>query len=554
MSLKEKIINLLKISKNIKAKDIAHILTNEFSMKIDRSDVNSTLYKMRAESEASVNNKFEWSLSKNIEITNNNSPESSIVFTEEQQGIIDLDTTGHLLVRGQAGSGKTTILAARLGKIVSSMNNGSILFLTYNSALCSYVQKSFANQGINKEINVQTFHEWAKTTASKLDYNFLGWVTTSHRNEQLKKIIEEFKKDKTHRLFNLDDNEHLLSWWSDEISWLFGQFITRFSEYEMIERIGRGTNIRLNRDDREVVWDVFEEYVQYLEEEQKEDYDNPGGLLLKVKMITGKSIPEELKYDHIFIDEVQDFDKSWLMAISEFSRFTISLAGDIAQKIYKRNFTWESVGIKIHGSRSRYLTGSHRTTKQIMNVAKNLLKGMDFSQDLQSINQLTEPKKNGELVNKIICNSPKEAYDKGYEYVSETFKRLRKKTVALVVPFKNQMYPAMKALEKKKLNVQTAKGKTLGRFTEGIVVTTFHQLKGLEFDHVIIMGLHDSQYPGKILKNIPKEELEIEENIMKRVLYVAMTRAKETVTLVGSEPFCRFFNEIPEEYFNKITN
>ncbi|MCI5168318.1 MAG: hypothetical protein D3903_20060 [Candidatus Electrothrix sp. GM3_4] len=63
------------------------------------------------------------------------------------------------------------------------------------------------------------------------------------------------------------------------------------------------------------------------------------------------------------------------------------------------------------------------------------------------------------------------------------------------------------------------------------------------------MGLHDTQYPGRLLLDIPEEDHAEEEQSMKRLLYVAMTRAKSTVTLVGSEPFCRFFHDIPKELF-----
>lgn len=66
------------------------------------------------------------------------------------------------------------------------------------------------------------------------------------------------------------------------------------------------------------------------------------------------------------------------------------------------------------------------------------------------------------------------------------------------------------------------------------------------------MGLHDSQYPGRLIEKAPEEDQNEELEMAKRVLYVAMTRAKQSVTLVGSDPFCRLFEDVPEEYFEII--
>ena len=70
----------------------------------------------------------------------------------------------------------------------------------------------------------------------------------------------------------------------------------------------------------------------------------------------------------------------------------------------------------------------------------------------------------------------------------------------------------------------------------------------------MILGLHDSQYPARLLTQIPEEDQLNELEMMQRILYVVMTRAKASVTLVGSNPFCRFFNDISNELFESIEN
>jgi DNA helicase-2/ATP-dependent DNA helicase PcrA len=61
--------------------------------------------------------------------------------------------------------------------------------------------------------------------------------------------------------------------------------------------------------------------------------------------------------------------------------------------------------------------------------------------------------------------------------------------------------------------------------TKGVRVITIHQSKGLEFDHVYVPGLVDGRFP--MWRAI--EDNDTEED--RRVFYVAITRAKRTLTL-----------------------
>jgi superfamily I DNA/RNA helicase len=557
--------SLLRLHAPIKARHLAKILGDEFGKHVDRSDINAVLYQWRKDGKTEVDSDYQWSLLGAAEIISENSPPDSkvansylsdipdfsapdIVFTPEQQAIIDLDPDQHLLIRGQAGSGKTTVLAARAGKLLSATSKGSLLFLTYNSALCSYVKKSFSEAGLEGDIEVRTFHDWAKGAAKALGYNF-SWVDGKQRTEQLKRLIPVAAKEMgDHRFYDQDNMSTLLPWWGEEIAWLFGQHVTRLNEYLTVDRIGRGTTIRVPQFDRRFIWQVFELYQEWLEESNQEDYDNPAGQVLRALLQGDGELDDSFRFDHVFVDEVQDFDKSWLLALAKVPRLSLSLAGDLAQKIYRRNFTWSSVGIKVQGGRSRRLYASHRTTRQIMEVAGFLLKDNDIVTSEDYV-EPEMPRKAGDKVRRIIGSTARDAYDQGYQFVADQFKRLRKTTVVVALPFSRQLYPAQKALEERGLTVQRSKGAGLGCFDGGVVVTTYHQLKGLEFDHVVIMGLHDSQFPGRFLDNIGEEDVPDEENLLRRVLYVAMTRARQSVTLVGSDPFCRFYSSVPGEYF-----
>lgn len=558
------VMKLLRLHAPVKARQLASILGDEFGLHVDRSDVNSLLYRLRTEGAAKVDASYQWSLTKEavqggggakskVAKLNTEPAQPAITFTDEQQAVINLDPSQHLLIRGQAGSGKTTVLAARAGKILSAMTKGTLLFLTYNTALCAYVKKSFRQAGMKGDIEVKTFHDWSRSTAKAMGFEFAGWVDGKVRSEQLKRLVKEAEEEVgKHRFFELKDAPYLLGWWGDEIAWLFGQHLTRLDDYLAVERTGRGTAVRVTQEDRRFIWNVYELYQEWLEETQQEDYDNPAGVLLRVMMEQGGDLPDEYRYDHVMIDEVQDFDKSWLLVAAKIPRVSLSMAGDMAQKIYRRSFTWVSLGIQVQGGRSRRLSASHRTTRQIMDVAEYLLADNDVTHSADYTAPV-RPVKEGEKVRLLLASEAKQAYEKGYDFVASEYKRLRTTSVAVVLPFSRQLYPAQKALEERGLNVKKVKGAGLGGFKGGVAVTTYHQLKGLEFDHVIIMGLHDAQYPGRILESVAMEDMDQEASILRRVLYVAMTRAKQSVTMVGSLPFCRFFEDVPEELFDSIS-
>lgn len=591
----EIILNVLRIHAPIKAIRLCRMIANDYG-DVNKRDINSLLYSMQSRGKAYKNENYEWSIGAipnnfkkvkandkksgylpaqkavsggekdNAErkqttfgaiidrlrgvnkIDTDNQKKAMIDFSEEQEKAINIELSGNLLIRGQAGSGKTTVLAARAGKTMSVLSKGSLLFLTYNKALCRYVDCSFKASGCKNGLIVTTFHDWAKKTSEKLGYDSVSWVTQKERTEQLKSIITKaLESNIKHRLYDCKDPD-IISWWNDEFAWIFGQGIFNFSEYKNAERTGRGTAIRLPASDREYIWHIFRQYFEWLEKNRKEDYDNVAGLVNKAIEKNGGSIPTEMRYDHVFVDEVQDFDKSWLAVLSGIPRVSLSMAGDIAQRIYKRSFSWKSVGISIQAHRSRSLKGSYRTTKQIMEVANKMMEESMVHLEEDYVSPLL-PVRNGPTIVKIVRGTTKSAYDDGYKYVASHFKRIRKASVAVALPFQRQLYPAQKQLKSLGLNVDKAKGAALGKFTSGIVVTNYHQLKGLEFDHVVIFGLDDNTFPGRYLDRVFNEDLQDEEQVLRKLLYVVMTRAKQSLTLVGGTPFCRFIRGINESFF-----
>ena len=86
-----------------------------------------------------------------------------------------------------------------------------------------------------------------------------------------------------------------------------------------------------------------------------------------------------------------------------------------------------------------------------------------------------------------------------------------------------------------------------------VVMMTMHSAKGLEFPYVYVVGMEESVFPGN---RVLAEDDELEEE--RRLCYVAMTRAKEKLTLTNARQRMlfgrttpnlpsRFLDEIPEK-------
>ena len=96
----------------------------------------------------------------------------------------------------------------------------------------------------------------------------------------------------------------------------------------------------------------------------------------------------------------------------------------------------------------------------------------------------------------------------------------------------------------------------LEQYNEGddaVVMMTMHSAKGLEFPHVFLVGFEDGLFPG--MRAIGDSE-EMEEE--RRLCYVAITRAKQTLTITHAKQRMlygrtsaalpsRFLREIPDE-------
>jgi superfamily I DNA/RNA helicase len=76
----------------------------------------------------------------------------------------------------------------------------------------------------------------------------------------------------------------------------------------------------------------------------------------------------------------------------------------------------------------------------------------------------------------------------------------------------------------------------------GVITSTIHNAKGLEFDTVIVKGVSDGILPWHARDGGPQREFD---ELGRRLLYVAITRAKRRLVLIAGpnpSPYIREFD------------
>ena len=100
--------------------------------------------------------------------------------------------------------------------------------------------------------------------------------------------------------------------------------------------------------------------------------------------------------------------------------------------------------------------------------------------------------------------------------------------------------------------------------TPAVTITTMHSAKGLEFDHVFIIGLNQRNMPGRrrsretvptalLKESLPEESKDDFQEEMRRLLYVAVTRARKRLVLAWPETTGEGTAQKPSSFLDEVT-
>lgn len=230
-----------------------------------------------------------------------------------------------------------------------------------------------------------------------------------------------------------------------------------------------------------------------------------------------KDQDEEIRiYEHLVIDEAQDFGAVELTALlaSVRSQTGVTIVGDLNQKILPDvDFIgWDQLATRlgVDGAQVTRLEVVHRSTGAIMRVADSVL-----GEDASGSNTGATP-------TLTLAVSPDAMIDEVAGLAKDARELDRGAHVCVVCRRKTDAERVHAALAAKLSDLDTPV--RLGHskhfeFTPGITVTNAQQVKGLEFDVVIVFDPSPERYPAK--------------TDARRALYMVLTRAKERLHFVG---------------------
>lgn len=498
----------------------------------------------------------------------------------EQRRIIENKPNGHVLVKGVAGSGKTTVAVHKIPFLLKDYTyekDDKILVITYNKSLINYIKYIYEEIERNKENEQLTLGIYESGDKDKLyietiDNMMFKYFTSYIKEEKLEKLRVATEKQinkamveainvvkQEYEKVNVLDRKNL-TFIIEEIRWMKSCNYTDIEEYQTIDRIGRISNnnvesthkLRKNSKIRKAIFEVMIQYNDNLKKEKLVDLKDVALMALRqAKREVGE------KYTHIIVDETQDLTRVQLEFIKTLymnrSYSSMLFVSDTAQSIYPeawlvkgRSFT--SIGLDMTG-KSTSLSKSYRTTMQIAYAAYSLIEDdKNILEDDNFVKPSLIDKQGVYPVYRGFKNKVSEA-----EYIAETIENELKnkydyKDIAIISKFKNQLKDIKIFLEKNNIPYKELESNEELDFNEDCVkLLTMHCAKGLQFKAVIIAGLNDKIIPSRDFAN-EFEDSDFVESIDRRLLYVGMTRATEELFLSSYGNPSKFIKDISCKY------
>lgn len=475
--------------------------------------------------------------------------------TDEQLALVRVSASGPILIKGVAGSGKTTIGLYRahyLAGVIEQQRrifgeSTSILLLTYTNTLAKALKQLYVELygELPHGIVIDTFSHWMMQQLRR--YRTFTITSREQRNAFIQQVQQEVALE-----FPDDTavSTRPLGFFISEIDEVIrARSLETLQDYQLVNRIGRDTGLDRERH-RPIVWRIYERYQQLLDEQNLVDFaDLPRLVLQSCKPLT--------QYDVVVIDEAQDLPPvhlrlaAKLLTDFEESR-SLTLLADPAQSIYYRGISWKEGGINVRGSRTRTLAKNFRNTHQILEAARHILDGCG---DLKQENEYIPPTSTHRLGPKPVLAQ----YDENNEamlFVVHTIIKLcqsekyRPGDIAILARNDDLSLSALrKLLSKENIPWVHFRDEQFEILENQVKLLTMHSAKGLEFPVVFLIDLREGTIPYITSRETEDADLAQE----RKLFYVSMTRASERLYLLyPKQSRCCFIRDIAPETISEV--
>ncbi len=296
-------------------------------------------------------------------------------YIEDQKGMMLSDEqkqavshgTGPGLVLATAGSGKTTVITTRIGKLIyeGDLDGGRILTITFSKLAAKEMTQRFQELFPEMEADLAHF-----STIHSFAY----------------RIVKEYFKNKRKKLGLLKNNYDVLKKIMIKIYSRNGSYAVGTDEVENASnQIGYVKNMGIEETDEsgskiEVkdFWKIFREYEQYKRKNDLIDFDD---MLIYCNKILKHhpNLSRKFKkyYQYIQLDEAQDTSKIQYEIIQQLSNGNLFMVGDDDQSIYSFRGSYPEMMLQLKerdSSAKIYpLNHNYRCDGHIVESAKKLI-------------------------------------------------------------------------------------------------------------------------------------------------------------------------------------
>ena len=454
-----------------------------------------------------------------------------------QRKIVERRYNGPARVSGSAGTGKTIVALHRAVHLAKQNPNARVLLTTFSLTLAKHLRQRLtrlvgADADLLERVLVRSIDEVG------IDLYEAAYGTPKIPTQSmLHALVREASRAVDAHRFS---DRFLMTEWTEVVdAWQ----LDTWEAYRDVARLGRKT--RLGEKQRALLWQIFDRVRVELSERGLTTMPTIFASVTE-QILDGSLLPPA---DFAVIDEAQDIGVAqlrFLAALAGEKTDGLFFAGDLGQRIFQTPFSWRSLGVDIRG-RSHTLRINYRTSHQIRQQADKLL-----PPELTDVDGNVESRKgtvsafNGPEPCIRIAESPEAETAIIAEWISARLSDgVQPHEIGVFVRSEAELPRARAAVGQAGIPMVVLDANT--ETTAGCVsVSPMHLAKGLEFRSVVVAACDDEVIPLQSrIENVTDEaDLEDVYDTERHLLYVACTRARDHLLVIGVSPASEFLDDL----------
>ena len=482
----------------------------------------------------------------------------------EQNRIIRNENASALIIQGVAGSGKTSIALHRIAYLLytfkGEISSKDILIISPNKVFADYISNVLPELGeetvpetsmeqilsgvLDNKFKYQNFFEQVKELLNKPDSGFIERIDYKASLDFIAQL-DRFILHIENNYFKATDVQ-LTKHFTIPAEFIDEQF-RRFNRYPMRQRFEVMTDYILeiaqiqyriaittanrNRLKKEIknmfaanndlqVYKAFFDWIGKpalfkLRRNRILEYFDLAPLAYLHIALDGKKVQTQVK--HLLIDEMQDYSPVQYKVVQKLYPCKKTILGDASQSVNPYGSSTAEIIQKT------FITGeviklckSYRSTYEIT----------EFAQKIRLNNELEPVARRGEQP-QIIRFENKDDEISGISTLISSFRKSGYKSLGIICKTEAEAKETSELLKANTTDIHFLSSQS-SAFINGIIVTSAHMAKGLEFDEVIIPHADKKNYKTEIDKSM---------------LYVAVTRAMHRLSITCTDEISRFINK-----------